>query len=54
MKDDLALEEPALLALTPSQCGDNEQGGRENFAWWSQMKNDFQDYGDAVSCSFRH
>ena len=37
MKDDLALEEPTLLAVTYPQ-----------YESWSEMKDDFQEYYDVV------
>jgi hypothetical protein len=37
VKDDLALEESALLAVTYPQC-----------EAWSEMKDDFQEYYDVV------
>ena len=56
VKDNLASEEPSLLVPTSSQHGDEAGQGvgnieSEKFGWWSEMKDDFQEYYDVVSLS---
>jgi hypothetical protein len=53
VEDDLAMEESTLLALgSPQHENDVEKGianlEGENCAWWSEMKDEFQEYYDVV------
>ncbi|KAF8816115.1 hypothetical protein BYT27DRAFT_6476430 [Phlegmacium glaucopus] len=52
VKDDLALEDPSLLVPTSTQYGDEEGIGNiegKTFAWWSEMKDGFQEYYDVIN-----
>lgn len=54
VKDDLVKEESALLALRSPRDDSEAEKGIGNFeggsfAWWNEMKDDFQDYYDVVS-----
>lgn len=51
VKDDLASEESSVL-LPISQ--DGVAMDSEKFAWWSEMKEDFQEYYDVVSRCLPH
>ena len=56
VKDDLVKEESALLALGSPRYGDDSEIEKgignlegESFAWWNEMRDDFQEYYDVVS-----